>query len=368
MRARLSQVGWAAAVLAAQGCTGFGGDPVPAPQPAPTQQTAAAGQWTVDAREHVDLWLHAFALVQADSSRVPFFRRGYHDSVIAQRKRTNVMSMIDVNSDKLSQRFVAFPNLVSAQFIPLYFTTWEETRQSAELFLRNQGNERNAGDLRSQQIVRLFAGYFPTEPDREWLRLFIQAVDDERGKFFVAYWRNQQQQRASARAAVDSLWRTTYRQRFARFLNNSGSDRGTIILSLPLNGEGRTLDVGQRNRLVAVNFPESSADAREALFTLAHEVSSSVTSIAIDDNTSPAEKRNGTGDRYASAALVRGGAMLLQRIAPELADGYARYYLRSARVPFTSGDAMAALALAFPLPDAIRAGIQRQIEVVLGGI
>jgi hypothetical protein len=44
-----------------------------------------AGQWTVDAREHVDLWLHAFALVQADSSRVPFFRRGYHDSVIAQR-------------------------------------------------------------------------------------------------------------------------------------------------------------------------------------------------------------------------------------------------------------------------------------------
>jgi hypothetical protein len=225
------------------------------------------------------------------------------------------MSMIDVNSDKLSQRFVAFPNLVSAQFIPLYFTTWEETRQSAELFLRNQGDERNAGDLRSQQIVRLFAGYFPSEPDREWLRLFIQAVDDERGKFFVAYWRNQQQQRAAARAAVDSLWRTTYRQRFARFLNNSGSDRGTIILSLPLNGEGRTLDVGQRTRLVAVNFPESSADAREALFTLAHEVSSSVTSIAIDDNTSPAEKRNGTGRpvRECRARPWRGDAAAADR-------------------------------------------------------
>src|SRR5688572_17859154 len=203
MRSRLSMVGASAAVLTVAACTGFGGNPVPVPQPAPTQQTVPGGQWTVDAREHVDLWLHAFALVQADSSRVPFFRRGYRDSVIAQRKRTNVMSMIDVNSDKLSQRFVAFPKLVSAQFIPLYFATWEETRQSAELFLRNQGNERNAGDLRSQQIVRLFAGYFPSEPDREWLRLFIQAVDDERGKFFVAYWRNQQQQRAAARAAVD---------------------------------------------------------------------------------------------------------------------------------------------------------------------
>jgi hypothetical protein len=60
--------------------------------------------------------------------------------------------------------------------------------------------------------------------------------------------------------------------------------------------------------------------------------------------------------------------MLLQRAAPELADGYASYYLRSARVAFTSGDALAALATAFPLPDAIRDAIQRQIDVVLGGI
>ena len=368
MRSGLSLVGCCAVIIAVAGCTAIGGNPVPPSQPAPAQPTVTAGQWTIDAREHVDLWLHAFALLQADSSRVPFFRRGYRDSVVAHRKRANVTSMIDVNRDRLAGRFLAFPNLVSAQFIPLYFGTWEETRQSAELFLRNEGDERNAGDLRSQQIIRLFAGYFPTQPDREWLRLFIQGVDDERTKFFASYWRSQQQQRAAARAAVDSLWRVTYRQRFARFLNNSGSDRGTIILSLPIDGEGRTLDVGQRTRLVAVNFPQTPADAHEALFTFAHEVSSSVTSIAIDDNTSPAEKRNGTGDRYASDALVRGGAMLMQRLAPELAQGYARYYLRSARVQFSTGDAMAALATAFPLPDAIRDAIQRQIEVVLGGI
>jgi hypothetical protein len=349
-------------------CTGIGGNPVPVSTPTPTQQTPTAGQWTVDAREHVDLWLHAFALLQADSSRVPFFRRGYVDSVTAARRRANITSMIDVNRDKLAGRFLAFPNLVSAQFIPLYFATWEETKTSAELFLRNEGDDRNAGDLRSSQIIRLFAGYFPTQPDREWLRLFIQGVDDERTKFFISYWRNQQLQRSAARAAVDSLWRTTYRQRFARFLNNSGSDRGSLILSVPLDGEGRTLDVGQRTRLVAVNFPESAANATEALFTFAHEVASSVTTIAIDDNTSPAEKRNGTGDRYASAALVRGGALLLQRIAPELADGYARYYLRSARIQFSSGDPMAALATAFPLPDTIRDAIKRQIDVVLGGI
>jgi hypothetical protein len=368
VRARLRFAGCVAALIAVEACSGVGGNPVPVSQPSPTQQQPTAGQWTIDTREHVDLWLHSFALLQGDSTRVPFFRRGYRDSVVARRKRANVVSMIDVNRDKLAARFLAFPNLVSAQFVPLYFGTWEETRQSAELFLRNNGDERYAGDLRSQQIIQLFAGYFPSQPDREWLRLFIQAVDDERLKFFSSYWREQQLAHSAVRSTLDSLWRTTYRQRFARFLNNSGADRGSLLLSLPLDGEGRTLDVGQRTRLVAVNFPDAPAEAREALYTFAHEVVSSVTSIAIDDNTSPAEKRSGTGDRYASNALVRGGALLLQRAAPELADGYARYYLRSARVAFTSGDAMAALAAAFPLPDTIRDAIQRQIEVVLGGI
>jgi len=357
-----------AVIVGAAACTGIGGNPVPVSQPTGSTPQATAGQWTVESREHIDLWLHSFALLQDDSSRIPFFRRGYRDSVLAQRKRANVTSMIDVNRDKLAGRFLAFPNLVSAQFIPLYFGTWEETRQSADIFLRTGGDERQAGDLRSQQIIRLFAGYFPTQPDREWLRLFVQAVDDERTKFFSSYWRGEQTARAAARGSVDSLWRNVYRQRFARYLNNSGSDRGTILLSLPLNGEGRTLDVGQRTRLVTVNFPTSSSDAREAMYTFAHEVVSSVTSIAIDDNTSPADKRAGVGDRYASAALVRGRAMLMQRVAPELADGYARYYLRSARVQFSTGDPMAALATAFPLPDAIRDGIRRQIDVVLGGI
>ena len=356
-----------AALIAVAACTGFGGDPVPAPQPMPTQQPAS-GQWTVDSREHVDLWLHAFALLQSDSNRIPFFKRGYRDSVVAERRRAKVVSMIDANRDQLSSRFLAFPNLVSAQFIPLYFGTWEETRQSAELFLRTQGDERAAGDLRSQQIIQLFAGYFPAQADREWLRLFIQAVEDERVKFFSSYWRQQQERRAAVREAIDSLWRSGYRQRFSRFLTNSGADRSVMLLSLPLDGEGRTLDVGQRRRLVAVNFPDTPADAPEALFTFAHEVVASVTSVAIEDNTSPAEKRNGTSDRYASSALVRGGAMLIQRVAPDLADRYARYYLRAARVPFTSGDAMATLAAAFPLPEPIRDAIKRQIDVVLGGI
>src|SRR5215207_8202730 len=115
VRARLRSAGFAAALIAVVGCAGLGGSPATVSQPSAAQQPVA-GQWVVDTREHVDLWLHAFALLQGDSTRVPYFRRGYRDSVVARRKRENVVSMIAVNREKLASRFLAFPNLVSAQF------------------------------------------------------------------------------------------------------------------------------------------------------------------------------------------------------------------------------------------------------------
>lgn len=365
-RLRLSAL---AAFLATSACfgTGIAVDPQPLPERTGAGESGP-GQWPIATRMHVDLWLHGFALLQADSTRVPFFRRGYAATMGAERSRAGAFTMLDANRDRLAARFLAFPNLVSAHFIPLYFGSWEETRQSAELFLRAEGNPRRTNDERSGQIVRLFSGYFPTQPDREWLRLFLQALDDERTRFYAAYWREQQRAREGVIAAIDSLWSRTYRPRLARFATQTGADGGTIILSLPLDGEGRTLDVTSRNRLVAIGLPDHAADAREAIYVFAHEIVASVTATAIEDNTTPAERRAGTADRWASPALVRGGALLLQRVAPELVDGYARYYLAAANVPFPGGDATAALAAAFPVPDAIRDAIRRQIDVVLGGI
>ena len=62
-----------------------------------------------------------------------------------------------------------------------------------------------------------------------------------------------------------------------------------------------------------------------------------------------------------------GGAMLLQRIAPELVTGYARYYLREiGQTP--ASDPLAALVAQFALPETVRDAIHRQLETVLGGI
>ena len=103
------------------------------------------------------------------------------------------------------------------------------------------------------------------------------------------------------------------------------------------------------------------------MYVLAHELVGTVTNAAIADNVSPAEQRSGVADRYSSAASVRAGLILLEKFVPELADGYARYYVTAAgSVP--GANPRAQIVSLFPLPDAIRDAITRQINSVTSGI
>jgi len=363
--------------LALAGCASRGGtestvEPRPASSPAvtvPSSGTTSAqttARWPLATREHVDLWLHGFAMLQEDTTTVPYFRRGYREDQMARRRAANVVTMLDANRDKLRARFAAFPNLVSAQFVALYFQSWDELRQAIDLFLRANGIPIT-GDANARQVIATLAGYFPTAEDRDWLRLFSQSLEDERVKYYDSYWTTTQQERAPTLARLDSLWQNVDRPKLQKYLNNTRQETGDFLLSLPLDGEGRTIQIGRLN-IVTTTFPETPATAEEAVYVFAHEISTGVVNPAVADNITPAQRRAGLADQIASPAAVRTGLMILQKLAPTLADGYARYYLRSANVAAADGDAVRALAQAFPLPDAVRDGIARQLDVVLGGI
>jgi hypothetical protein len=330
-----------------------------------TAGRAVAG-WRLDTREHVDLWLHGFALLQDDASLVPYFRLGYRAALGQVRPSTG--GQFDANRAQLQRRFVENANLTSAQFLALYFASWDDLRRGVDRFVRDNGDVRMA---RTQDELRMYATvrtYFPTAEDREWLRLFVQSLDDERSRFYRGYWIQQQQRRASMRSAIEALWTGTYGGAFSRFMRNSVQREGTILLSLPLGGEGRTLAVGGNDNFMAVNFPAQGDDPREALYAVAHEVVGTVATAAVRDNASAADERSGDTGKWTTLAAVRGGAMLLQRIAPDLLAGYQRYYLTLARVPAAQGDPAATFAATFPLPAQIVTALQRQIDVVLGGI
>jgi hypothetical protein len=234
--------------------------------------------------------------------------------------------------------------------------------------VRVGGQPRAAGSQAGAFYVALLAASFPTAADREWVRVFTQSLAEEDERFYRQHWTAAQRTRAPALAAVEALWRDTYGRRFERFLMNTQQTRGEIILSLPLDGEGRTIAATTgRPGSIAVTFPDDAAAGAEAIYVFAHEVIIPVVSTAIADNVTPAEQRSGAADRYTSHAAVRGGAMLLERIAPDLVEGYMRYYLRAASGA-GGGGLRAAFVAAFPLPELIASAAARQLEVVLGGI
>ena len=329
----------------------------------------AAG-WAIRTRQHVDLWLHGYALLQRDTARVPFFRRGYRDRMRATRRQLGITTALDLNAERLEARLAANPALVNGQFVPLYFASFDDLRRVVDLFIRVEGEPRAAGSQEGAYYVALLAASFPTGADREWLRIFTQSLTEENDRFYRQHWTAAHRTQAPALSAVERLWRDTYSRRFERFLANTQQTRGEILLSLPLDGEGRTIAAtSDRPGIITVQFPDDESTALEAIYGFAHEVVIPVATTAINDNVTPAEQRSGVVDRYAAHAAVRGGALLLERIAPEIAPGYMRYYLRAAGVPVGStGEPRAAFLSAFPLPELIIGALTRQLDIVLGGI
>ena len=345
---------------------GAGTTPVPASAGAETS-TISDAPWPIKTREHLDLWLHGFAMLQADTTKIPYFRRGYHDQMIVERNRRGVTTLLDQNRSALSARFAVNRNLVGAQFVALYFGSWDEMSRAIDLFLQARGDPGRATDQAQQAVIAFLAGSFPSQPDRDWLTLFKQSLTDEYSKFYHDYWTAEQRARTPVLASVDSVWQKVYRPKLQTFLSRTQQQTGDLDLSLSLQGEGRTVTAGKRANAVAVIFPDRREAAVEVVYGAAHEFIGAIANTAIADNVTPAERREGVVDRIASNALVRGGAILLQKTAPELADGYARFYLRAAGVSAT-GDAQAALVREFPLPELVRDAISRQLDAVLGGI
>ena len=364
-------------LLAAACTTGVSPSPSPSPgtnpvdmprtgTPGPVPLVSAA--WPVRTSEAVDLWLHGYAMLSADTMFVPYFERGYRDRMATIRRERNATSQLDANRATLTARLAVNPALAtSGQFLPLYFQSWEQMRQMIELFVRTGGDPNASNEPAVRTYFAILSNAFPSAADREWLRTFATSVEDERVRFYHDYWTEQQRQRASLMSHVDSLWQLQWRPSLQRFLNNSQQQNGEMYLSLPLGGEGRTIHFGKQENAVAVDFPDSRDDSDIALYVFAHEIAGAVAGAAIADNTTPAEQRSGTTAKYEQSAAVRAGALLLERTIPGVVPGYMRYYLKQVgRTPPTEARAM--FTSAFTIPDAVRVAIGRQLDVILGGI
>jgi hypothetical protein len=328
----------------------------------------AGPQWPVKTREHVDLWLHAFALLQDDTAAVPFFDRGYRERITIVKNSRGVYTAFDEQRAALAADPVTAKHILDAQFLPLYFGTWQEMQQAIEYFLRAQGDPRRANNAEVQAIVAFLAQGFPRADDRAWLRKVVDAVQAEYDAFYKAYWLEQFRARERALAVADSLWQSTWRPGLQRYLNYTQQQGGDLILAITLGGEGRALPAGERANQFAVAFPATPDSAEVLLYTFVHEAAGAMVRVAVNDHLTPAQQRQGLGNTYAASGLVRGGALLAEAVVPGAGERYARYYLAQMGKTAPDGGALAALAEAFPMPDAMIDEMKRQIALSMQGI
>lgn len=335
-------------------------------EPAPAPST----QWPVKVREHVDLWLHGFALIQDDTATVPLFDRGYRERITVFKNSQGLYTPFDSAQEFLSARLKERADLNGAQFVALYFGTWEELVQAFDYFLKAEGDPRRANDRDVQTIIALLAGYFPRPTDREFARRFIAALEGERVQFHRSWWLAERRAREPALAAADSLWQRSWRPAIQRFLNHTQQPSGDLILSLTLGGEGRALPAGKTTNQFALGWPRTPTESEALLFAFAHEAVGSTAQAAVNDNLTPAQQRSGDGSRYVNAGLVRGGALLVEHVEPGMGARYARWYLSQMGRPAPVDDAaaLAQLATAFPMLPEMLASMDRQIALAFTGI
>lgn len=329
-------------------------------------------RWLVKTSEHIDLWIHAFAMLSTDSATVPLYRRGYRDSLTVIKNSLNILTALDANRVQLASGLAANGRYLQAQFLPLDVANWDVLKSFAEKFLQYEGEPRRAPDEGTALRVAQFAAVFPSAADREWLRLFLVGVTDEQVRFYNDEHSRVVRERVHVVTAVDTMWQQTYRKKFERFLTNTSQRSGDIVLSLPIGGEGRAGIGRDRQTVVVVPFPGRVEDAAEVLYVFAHEITGGLVNSVVADNTTPAQQRAGTANELVSAGQVRAGALLLERIAPELLLPYKRYYIRQTganaplSMPRTELDAL--FNTQFQLSATILDALVRQIEIVLGGI
>ncbi len=316
--------------------------------------------WQLKVREHVDLWLHGWALVLDDTATVPLFRRGWRDETTVLKNQRGVITALDTSLAWLREGVRRNPALAQGQFVALYAPTLLELQRGLEAFETSGGNPRRAGDRAA--IVAALAQTFATPADRVWLRRFAQGLQDEYDRWFHQWWVEQQRQRAGVIAAATATWQGALRERVAPFLKETRQLNGEGVLVLPLAGEGRTVMLGPQQPSAAVGLPARVDQANEVVFALIHEQVGALALQVVADNTTPAEKRAGVADQVSAIAAVRAGALLLEKVAPSLAEGYRQFYLAEARAtgrPF---------AQVFALPPAIATGLSRQLDLMLGGL
>jgi len=293
-------------------------------------RTAAAQrevpQWVISRDAFADLWYHGLATVGVDSyGPQPLYSAAHVRSVRETKRTRGLVTRLDSSARTLHAAFAGDSAFDALHFVPLYFVGVDPgTALAALRQALGGGPSDSAVPLVIAARAAAVARSVPGARDRRALITFIDAlahewraiVRDER-----AAWRPSPR----TLAALQRDWDSKFEPALSRYLTAGDRSRGTIVGVPALGGEGRIVSVRGGLSVVMVSGDSIAGVDDAPLLAAVRELS-----FALLDNM-PANRLTAGFDRAAAErareiAAVRGGAILLEAVAPTLAPSYQRLY------------------------------------------
>ncbi|HUF11990.1 MAG TPA: hypothetical protein VMN78_02695 [Longimicrobiales bacterium] len=335
-----------------------GASPADPGAPAP----AGINEWRFGVDEHIALWYHGLALARVGEepgAAVPIHRSDY-DDVVTQARRRGVggSSPFAADPTAFGDRMEAAGVADGLQFLPLYFGSWPQLAQAVDLWARAEGDPNRVA-AEAGPVVAFLSSRFPNATQRRAVAGWVQALETERTEFFGGWWRETQP--TSLAAEAEALWRGR-QPSLIHFLRYTDAGSGRVSLTPALRGEGR-VEAGRGVAVAAVGG-RTGEDARVIIGRVIHELSYAIAAEATRDAVAPARIREIGEDVLVARAAVRAGALVLERLAPDLVAPYRDDYLRAA----AAEPARTTLAQQFPLPAELVEALESSVTLATAGI
>jgi hypothetical protein len=286
-----------------------------------------APHWVVRRDAFAELWYHGLATVGADDyGPLPLYSAAHVRTARDAKRARGLTTPLDSSAHTLRAVFASDSSFDALHFVPLYFVGVEPgaaltalhealtSRQATStvplaLAARAAAVARSIPGARNRQALLTFVDALAVE----WLTV----VRDER-----AMWP------PSTRMLLDlqRAWDARFAKPLSSYLAAGGRSRGTIVVVPALGGEGRIVSLRGGNSVVMVSADPVAGLDDAPLFAAVRELS-----FSLLDELPPARLTAGrdrlAAEREREVAAVRGGALLLEAVAPSLAPSYRRVFM-----------------------------------------
>ena len=296
-----------------------------APGTAAAQREAA--QWVVRRDAFAELWYHGLATVGADAyGPLPLYSASHARALREAKRARGLSTRLDSSARALRAVFAGDSSFDALHFVPLYFVGVDP--DAALAALREALTGRQA--VKAVPLALAARALAVTRPilgarNRQAVLAFVDAlaiewrlvVRDER-----ATWRPSPRMLGE----LQQDWDSRFAPPLSRYLADGGRSRGTIVVVPALGREGRVVSLRDGASVVMVGADSVAGVDDAPLFAAVRELA-----FSLLDELPPARLTASfdrlDAEREREVAAVRGGAILLDAVAPSLVESYSRVFV-----------------------------------------